>query len=155
MGAGWEEGLALAVAPWSVEPVLPMTDHCWPGPLGHTFILCLKDSSDLGGPSWVQRAVSGLLFPQVLPHQWRGPFHHLWSHGRHKHQELWDGGRGLGVVSTGAEGAGWRWATLWLSAWVSRGPLCLSQLLLDDRLDRPAQLRPRRAGVLGPPSDHT
>lgn len=29
---------------------------------------------------------------QVLPHQRRGPLHHLWGHSCHKHQKLWDRG---------------------------------------------------------------
>lgn len=29
---------------------------------------------------------------QVLPHQRRGPFYHLWGHSCHKHQKLWDRG---------------------------------------------------------------
>lgn len=48
-------------------------------------------------------AVSGP-FSQVLPHQRRGPFHHLRHHGRHEHRELRDGGRGRRVVSTRRRG---------------------------------------------------
>lgn len=40
----------------------------------------------------INRTQHPILCQAVLPHQRRGPFHHLWGHSCHKHQKLWHRG---------------------------------------------------------------
>lgn len=151
--------------PWQWPPgqwgwYCPCLTAAWPGPLGHTPSFALKVVLSLGGTqlgSKVSERPPALR--QVLPLQWRGSFHHLWSHGCHEHQELRDGGRGLGIVSTSTEG---------LRVALDEAPVALAtgaQLqpappLITDTHSRQtaaawkcaALLRPGRVGVLGCPA---
>lgn len=60
-GEGRRRGHALAVAAWSVGLALPLPDSCLARTPGPPSLLCPEGDAVLGGPSWVQWAVSDLL----------------------------------------------------------------------------------------------